>query len=56
MKKVTVDNINNPNPVWTRPPSELKDEDYKQFYRELYPYQFEEPLFTFILMLTIHSI
>ena len=45
-EKETVDNIiNNPNPAWTRPPSELKDEDYKQFYRELYPYQFEEPLF-----------
>ena len=45
-EKVTVDNIiNNPNPAWTRPPSELKDEDYKQFYKELYPYQFEEPLF-----------
>ena len=45
-EKITVDNIiNNPNPAWTRPPSELKDEDYKQFYRELYPYQFEEPLF-----------
>ena len=45
-EKVTVDNIiNNPNPAWTRPPSELKDEEYKQFYRELYPYQFEEPLF-----------
>ena len=45
-EKVTVDNIiNNPNPAWTRPPSELKDEDYKQFYRELYPYLFEEPLF-----------
>ena len=45
-EKVTVDNIiNNPNPAWTRPPSELKDEEYKQFYKELYPYQFEEPLF-----------
>ena len=45
-EKITVDNIiNNPNPAWTRPPSELKDENYKQFYRELYPYQFEEPLF-----------
>ena len=45
-EKVTVDNIiNNPNPAWTRPPSELKDEDYKQFYKEFYPYQFEEPLF-----------
>ena len=45
-EKVTVDNIiNNQNPAWTRPPAELKDEAYKQFYRELYPYQFEEPLF-----------
>ncbi|MFX0557592.1 molecular chaperone HtpG [Maribacter sp. CXY002] len=41
-----VDNIiNNPNPAWTKQPSELKDEDYKGFYRELYPMQFEEPLF-----------
>ena len=41
-----VDNIiNNPNPAWTRQPSDLTDEDYKQFYRELYPMQFEEPLF-----------
>ena len=45
-EKVTVDNIiNNPNPAWTKPPADLKDEDYKEFYRELYPYQFEEPLF-----------
>ena len=45
-EKVTVDNIiNNPNPAWTRQPADLKDEDYNQFYRELYPYQFEEPLF-----------
>lgn len=42
----TVDNIiNNPNPAWTKAPSELKEEDYKGFYRELYPMQFEEPLF-----------
>ena len=41
-----VDNIvNNPNPAWTKQPTELKDEDYKSFYRELYPMQFEEPLF-----------
>ncbi|AXT58453.1 molecular chaperone HtpG [Aquimarina sp. MMG015] len=41
-----VDNIiNNPSPAWTKQPSELKDEDYKGFYRELYPMQFEEPLF-----------
>ena len=45
-KMITVDNIiNNPNPAWTKQPSELKDEDYKSFYRELYPMQFEEPLF-----------
>lgn len=41
-----VDNIvNNPNPAWTKQPTELKEEDYKGFYRELYPMQFEEPLF-----------
>ena len=41
-----VDNIiNNPNPAWTKQPKELKDDDYKSFYRELYPMQFEEPLF-----------
>lgn len=43
---VDVDNIiNNPTPAWTKAPSELKDEDYKSFYHELYPMQFEEPLF-----------
>ncbi len=43
---VEVDNfINNPNPAWTKQPSELSDEDYKNFYRELYPMQFEDPLF-----------
>ena len=43
---VEVDNIiNNTNPAWTKSPSELKDEDYNNFYRELYPMQFEEPLF-----------
>ncbi len=41
-----VDNIiNNPIPAWTKQPADLKDEDYKGFYRELYPTQFEEPLF-----------
>jgi len=41
-----IDNIiNNPTPAWTRKPADLKDEDYKAFYRELYPMQFEEPLF-----------
>ena len=39
------DIINNPNPAWTKKPADLKDEDYKGFYRELYPMQFEEPLF-----------
>lgn len=43
---IEVDNIiNNPNPAWTKQPSDLTDEDYKNFYRELYPMQFEEPLF-----------
>jgi molecular chaperone HtpG len=45
-KMITVDNlINNPTPAWTKQPAELKAEDYKSFYRELYPMQFEEPLF-----------
>ncbi|MDA8850183.1 molecular chaperone HtpG [Flavobacteriaceae bacterium] len=45
-RKITVDNIiNNPTPAWTKQPSELEDTDYKSFYRELYPTQFEEPLF-----------
>ena len=43
---IEVDNIiNNPTPAWTKAPSELKPEDYKSFYRELYPMQFEDPLF-----------
>ena len=37
--------INNTNPAWTRKPAELKDEDYKAFYHELYPMQMDEPLF-----------
>lgn len=41
-----VDNIiNNPTPAWTKQPSELSDEDYQKFYNELYPMQFEKPLF-----------
>jgi molecular chaperone HtpG len=44
--EVETDNIiNNPNPAWTKLPTELSDEDYKNFYHELYPMQFEEPLF-----------
>ncbi len=43
---IEVDNIiNNPNPAWTKAPTELTDADYKNFYHELYPMQFEEPLF-----------
>jgi len=42
-----VDNfINNPNPAWTKQPSDLNPDDYKSFYRELYPMQFEDPLFS----------
>ncbi len=37
--------INNVNPAWTQKPSDLKLEDYQNFYRELYPMGFEEPLF-----------
>ena len=45
-EKITVDNIvNNPTPAWTKKPTELNDEDYTKFYRELYPMQFEDPLF-----------
>ena len=44
-KKITVDNIiNNTHPLWVKPPSELKDEDYLAFYKDLYPFA-EEPLF-----------
>ncbi len=45
-KEIEVDNIiNNPNPAWTKKPADLKDEDYDAFYRELYPMQFDKPLF-----------
>ncbi|MBR6920477.1 MAG: molecular chaperone HtpG [Bacteroidales bacterium] len=37
--------INNTKPLWKQNPSELKDEDYDKFYRELYPYSFDQPLF-----------
>jgi len=43
-KEEDIKQINNPNPIWTRKPSELTDEDYKNFYRELYPMG-ETPLF-----------
>jgi molecular chaperone HtpG len=45
-KSVEVPNIiNNPNPAWNKKPADLSDEDYKNFYRELYPSTFDEPLF-----------
>ncbi|MGV0752023.1 molecular chaperone HtpG [Empedobacter brevis] len=45
-EEIEVDDIiNNTTPAWTKAPSELTDEDYQNFYRELYPMQFEEPLF-----------
>ncbi|QTN39288.1 molecular chaperone HtpG [Cryomorphaceae bacterium] len=43
--EVVPDIINNPAPAWTKAPSSLEEEDYKNFYRELYPMQFDEPLF-----------
>lgn len=48
VKKVDVEVdyiVNNPNPVWAKAPADISDEDYKQFYRELYPASFEDPLF-----------
>ncbi|PQJ23161.1 molecular chaperone HtpG [Tenacibaculum sp. SG-28] len=45
-KQIEVDDIiNNTNPAWTKKPAELEAEDYNNFYRELYPMQFEESLF-----------
>ena len=44
-KTVKIDNIiNNPNPIWNKNPNDLKDLDYLNFYKELYPFS-EEPLF-----------
>ena len=44
-KSIEDDNIiNNTSPIWTKSPSELKDEDYLAFYKELYPFT-EDPLF-----------
>ncbi|MBB78195.1 MAG: molecular chaperone HtpG [Crocinitomicaceae bacterium] len=48
IKRVAVDSINQVNnisPAWTKAPSELKEDDYGSFYRELYPSTFEPPLF-----------
>lgn len=47
-KDVTIEKprvVNNTKPAWTRKPAELSDNDYRDFYRELYPMTFEEPLF-----------
>ena len=45
-KSVEVPNVvNNTSPAWTKAPAELKDEDYTNFYRELYPMNFEDPIF-----------
>ncbi|MEY4572191.1 MAG: hypothetical protein RLZ10_1417 [Bacteroidota bacterium] len=48
IKRVAVEvenQINNPEPAWTKAPIDLKQEDYDSFYRELYPMTFEQPLF-----------
>lgn len=45
IEKEVPDQINNTAPAWTKKPVDLSDEDYKNFYRELYPMTFEEPLF-----------
>jgi molecular chaperone HtpG len=48
VKRVAVEienQINNPEPAWTKAPIDLTDEDYATFYRELYPTTFESPLF-----------
>lgn len=45
IKKQIPDIINHPEPAWTKKPADLKEEDYKDFYRELYPFTFEDPLF-----------
>jgi len=48
VKRVAVEvpnQINNPQPAWTKAPVDLKQEDYDAFYRELYPMTFESPLF-----------
>ncbi len=37
--------INDTEPLWTKPPAEIKDEEYKEFYKKLYPNNWEEPLF-----------
>ena len=43
--KISDNIINNTKPAWTKSPSNLKEEHYKSFYRELYPMEFSDPLF-----------
>ena len=43
--KVSDNIINNTKPAWTKTPSNLKENHYKEFYRELYPMEFSDPLF-----------
>lgn len=48
VKRVAIEvpnQVNNPEPAWTKAPVDLKQEDYDAFYRELYPMTFEQPLF-----------
>jgi molecular chaperone HtpG len=45
-KEIEVDNIiNNPSPAWKKQPNDLTDEDYKNFYEELYPFSYQTPMF-----------
>ena len=45
-KEITVDNIiNNTNPIWIKSPSDIKNDEYDSFYRDLYPMDFNKPLF-----------
>ena len=43
--KVSDNIINNTNPAWTKTPSNLKEKHYNEFYKELYPMEFNDPLF-----------
>ena len=48
IKRVAIEvpnQVNNPEPAWTKAPVDLTDDNYDQFYRELYPMTFENPLF-----------
>ena len=45
-RTIQVDNIiNTPDPAWRKQPADLTDEDYRNFYHELYPHSYESPLF-----------